>query len=73
MRAFHPPSHPLRQISANDDVEPLRSLEQSLEGRAWPAESRHEPQALTTRIVPVDPYTAWLTERESERERSRFP
>jgi hypothetical protein len=30
--------------------------------------SRHEPQILIERIVPKDPYAAWLEQREAERE-----
>jgi hypothetical protein len=29
--------------------------------------SRHDPQLLAARSVPVDPYTAWLEQREAER------
>jgi hypothetical protein len=29
--------------------------------------SRHDEQTLTARIVPADPYTAWLAQREPER------
>ena len=31
--------------------------------------SRHEPQTLTGRTIPRDPYAAWLERREAERER----
>jgi hypothetical protein len=30
-------------------------------------ESRHDAQMLTGRAAPIDPYAAWLQERESER------
>jgi len=29
--------------------------------------SRHDEQMLVTRIVPVDPYEAWMEQREAER------
>jgi len=32
---------------------------------------RHEPQSLIERIVPKDPYAAWLEQREAERELER--
>jgi hypothetical protein len=32
---------------------------------------RHEPQILIERIVPQDPYAAWLEQREAEGERDR--
>jgi len=32
---------------------------------------RHEPQSLMERIVPKDPYAAWLEQREAERELER--
>jgi hypothetical protein len=40
-------------------------------GESAPEEalSRHEPQALTERVFPRDPYIAWLAQREEERER----
>jgi hypothetical protein len=30
--------------------------------------SRHEPQALSERVFPRDPYAEWLAQRESDRE-----
>jgi hypothetical protein len=66
MRFFHPPNQPHLRAGVNDDNGPLRSLELSLRGGSFDAESRHEPQVLTSRIVPVDPYKAWLAEREAE-------
>jgi hypothetical protein len=35
--------------------------------------SRYEPQAFTPRACPLDPYTAWLEQREAEREREGLP
>lgn len=32
--------------------------------------SRHDPETLIARAVPVDPYTAWLSQREAERRAS---
>jgi hypothetical protein len=32
---------------------------------------RHEPHSLVERSVPVDPYAAWLAEREADAERMR--
>jgi hypothetical protein len=66
MRFFHTPNQPQRRAIANDDTGPLRGLELSLQGGAFDTESRHEPQVLTSRIVPVDPYKAWLAAREAE-------
>jgi len=34
---------------------------------------RHEPQILVERIVPKDPYAAWLEQRDTEREREDRP
>jgi hypothetical protein len=31
------------------------------------APSRHDAEMLTARIIPADPYTTWLDERERER------
>jgi hypothetical protein len=35
--------------------------------------SRHDEQVITARAVPVDPYAAWLQERESDRNSSAVP
>ena len=32
---------------------------------------RHEPQVLVERIIPKDPYAAWLEQRDAERELER--
>jgi hypothetical protein len=32
---------------------------------------RHEPQTLTGRTAPADPYAAWLQQREADREREQ--
>jgi hypothetical protein len=37
------------------------------------AYTREEPQRLTRRPVAVDPYAAWLAEREAERRRDGEP
>jgi len=34
---------------------------------------RHEPQILVERIVPKDPYAAWLEQREAAREHEERP
>lgn len=34
---------------------------------------RHEPQVLIERIVPKDPYAAWLEQREAQREFEERP
>jgi hypothetical protein len=35
--------------------------------------SRHDPQMLTERAVPADPYQAWLEQREGDRCSSAIP
>jgi hypothetical protein len=35
--------------------------------------SRHDEQTLSTRIVPADPYTAWLQQREPQRSSAAVP
>jgi hypothetical protein len=37
------------------------------------AMSRHEPQALTERAFPRDPYAEWLAQRETDRDRNEQP
>ena len=34
-----------------------------------PMMTRHEPQSLTERAFPRDPYAAWLEQREADRQR----
>jgi len=34
---------------------------------------RHDEQTLTARIVPADPYTAWLEQREPQRRSAAVP
>jgi hypothetical protein len=34
--------------------------------------SRHDPQLLAARTVPVDPYAAWLEQREPDRSLLNF-
>ena len=35
--------------------------------------SRHDEQTLTPRIVPADPYAAWLAQREPQRSSAAVP
>jgi hypothetical protein len=67
MRRFHTSKHSLRHISAS--VEYHRGIELSAQGEQDLTASRHDPQLLATPPVPVDPYTAWLAQREADRRR----
>jgi hypothetical protein len=47
-----------RQLSGQDETDGMAS--------------RYEPQSFTPRVCPPDPYTAWLEQREGDREREGF-
>jgi hypothetical protein len=43
-----------------------RSVSVSTQDGPDPTESRHEPETFGACMVPVDPYTAWMQQRETE-------
>ena len=48
-------------------------LRLAAEDEATEMAGRHEPQILVERIVPQDPYAAWLEQREAAREHEERP
>ncbi len=59
----------LRNVSPPDATADWNSFELTVED----GPSRHDAQMLTGRTVPVDPYTAWLEQREAERRAEAAP
>jgi len=64
MRPFYASRHSLRHLSAS--VANHRGIELSAREEADQTASRHDPQMLTARAVPADPYAAWLEQREAD-------
>jgi hypothetical protein len=50
-----------------------RSIAVSTRDAPDPSESRYEPETFGACTVPVDPYTAWMQQREADRERADQP
>ena len=70
MQPLHTPEHKRQRISSsNYDSGSSRAERLAQDGPGQMA-SRHEPEILVTRVVPTDPYTAWLSQREAERHSS---
>lgn len=68
MQTMQPPGQ-----SSTRYVEDPWSVELSIRDAREQTASRHDAQMLTARAVPVDPYTAWLEQRESNRCSSAVP
>ncbi len=68
MRLLQAPIHSLRRVSS-DRITHSRAVALSAQIGPDDTLTRHEPQVLAEHTVPVDPYTAWLQQREAESER----
>jgi hypothetical protein len=49
------------------------SIKLSIQDAREQTASRHDSQMLTERPVPIDPYKAWLEQREGDRRSSAVP
>jgi hypothetical protein len=58
-----------RYASSTRSVARPRSIAPSPQNGLGQNESRYEPQTFGARTVPTDRYTAWLEQREADRER----
>jgi hypothetical protein len=58
----------MRPLQAQTDSWAADSFGFAGPGEAELPAGRHEPQILIERIVPKDPYAAWLEQREAQRE-----
>jgi hypothetical protein len=70
MQLLQAPRHSLQHVSSPQYIPDWRSIELSAQDGPEETASRHDAQMLTARAVPVDPYTAWLEEREADRRSS---
>lgn len=73
MQLLQAPRHSLQRVSSPQYIPDWRSIELSAQDGPEETASRHDAQMLTARAVPVDPYTAWLEEREADRRSSVLP
>jgi hypothetical protein len=55
-------------LQTQTDSRAADTLRHGWTGEATEMMGRHEPQILVERIVPKDPYAAWLEQREAEGE-----
>ena len=70
MRPLQALKHTLQHSSSTDHIANPRSLALSAHDGPSRTASRHDAQVLRPgRIVPADPYTVWLRQREADRER----
>jgi hypothetical protein len=69
MRLLQAPRHLLQHISATHHDGPQQSIEPAVQGASTQTAHRHDPHMITARRVSVDPYKAWLEQREADRER----
>jgi hypothetical protein len=69
MGPLRAPRHSLRNPFSIHDIAHSRSVEPSAQDEPQQVADRHEPQTFTARALCADPYTAWLEQREADRER----
>jgi hypothetical protein len=67
MQTFQAPRDSTGGVSSKGYIPEPWNVELSVRDAREQTASRHDEQALTARIVPADPYTAWLAQREPER------
>jgi len=67
MQTLQTPRDSLLHASSPRYIAEPWSIEISVQDARNQNGSRHDEQELNTRIVPADPYTAWLQEREADR------
>ena len=61
-----------RKSSRHQIAEPW-NIELSVRDAREQTGSRHDERTLTPRIVPADPYAAWLEQREPQRSSAAVP
>jgi hypothetical protein len=69
MRLLQSLRHSLQQVSSTYHIAHPQSIELPAQDGLNQTASRHDTQMLTGRTVSADPYTAWLEQREADRER----
>lgn len=63
----------LRRARSNQYVTQPQSMAISRENAWLQSESRYEPETFGACTVPTDAYTAWVQQREADRDRSDAP
>lgn len=67
MQVLQVPGRAPRNASPSHEDQGSWTSELLAQGGADQVASRHDPQLLSARRVPVDPYAVWLEQREAER------
>jgi len=73
MQILQGPRDPTGDVSSPGYIPEPWNVELSVRDAREQTASRHDEQTLTTRIVPADPYTAWLEQREPQRRSAAVP
>jgi hypothetical protein len=73
MQTPQAPSDSMQHISSAGQIPEPWNVELSIRDAREQTASRHDEQTLSTRIVPADPYTAWLQQREPQRSSAAVP
>ena len=73
MQILQAPRDSLQDVSSSGFIPEPWNVELSVRDAREQTASRHDEQTLTTRIVPADPYTAWLAQREPQRSSAAVP
>jgi hypothetical protein len=60
-------SHSPRHVTSSHNDPHSLSGEPFVKDKPDRLASRHDPQLITARAIPADPYTAWLEQREADR------
>lgn len=69
MRLRPAPKHSLQDVASTCHIVDSQSIALSTNDRPHQTASRHDVQMIAARNVSADPYTAWLEQREADRER----
>jgi hypothetical protein len=69
MRPLQALRHSLQHVSSASHLTRPQSIAAPAHDAPNLTASRHDANVFTRRIVPADPYTVWLQQREAERER----
>jgi hypothetical protein len=73
MQTLQAPRDSMRDVSSKGYIPEPWNVELSVRDAREQTASRHDEQALTPRIVPADPYAAWLAQREPQRSSAAVP
>ncbi len=73
MQTLQAPRDSMGDVSSKGYIPEPWNVELSVRDAREQTASRHDEQALTPRIVPADPYAAWLAQREPQRSSAAVP